>query len=261
MTTNFLTRILDARRFSIAADRTQIPVAKLREVAASRPSTRDFEAALRADGMSIIAEFKRSSPSRGVLNADLDPAVQARAYERGGARAMSVLAEPEFFGGSASDVTQARHASALPVLWKDVVIDTYQVLQARAAVADAVLLIVRILSDDELGLLLEEVHGQKMTALVEVFNELDLKRALAAGARVIGVNHRDLETFEEDPTATARLRAHIPRELVVVGESAISARAHVKALEDIGVDSVLVGEALVRSADPAQKIRELLGRS
>lgn len=224
------------------------------------PPVRDFRSALDTDGVSLIAEIKRASPSRGDLNPSLDPADLARTCERGGARALSVLTEPEFFKGSADDLASARAATSLPTLWKDFVIDSVQVAYARSVGADAVLLIVRILSDDRLAELLREIRDRGMCALVEVFDERDLERALEAGADVIGVNHRDLETFEEDPTATKRLRPLIPDQVALVAESAISSRAGVEELEAIGVDAVLVGEALVGAPDPAAKIRELLGK-
>lgn len=224
------------------------------------PPVRDFRSALDTAGISLIAEIKRASPSRGDLNPSLDPADLARTYERGGARAISVLTEPEFFKGSADDLASARAATSLPTLWKDFVIDSVQVAYARSVGADAVLLIVRILSDDRFAELLREIRDRGMCPLVEVFDERDLERALEAGADVIGVNHRDLETFEEDPTATKRLRPLIPDQVALVAESAISSRAGVEELEAIGVDAVLVGEALVGAPDSAAKIRELLGK-
>ncbi|MFN2613541.1 MAG: indole-3-glycerol phosphate synthase TrpC [Actinomycetota bacterium] len=248
----FLEQILTSRREAVERlKRSSFPVG---------PPIRDFRGALGAEGISLIAEIKRASPSRGDLNADLDPATLAKAYEDGGARALSILMEPEFFKGSADDLIAARGAGhQLPVLWKDFVIDSAQVDAARSAGADAVLVIVRILKDTELNDLVERVHATAMCALVEVFDERDLERALRAGATVIGVNHRDLETFEEDPTATKRLRPLVPDDVVLVAESAISSRSDVAELEAIGVDAVLVGETLVTAGDPEAKIRELLG--
>ena len=257
---DFLERILDARRSHVEASKASMPPAEVEREAGLREPARDFRSALGDDGISLIAEFKRASPSRGVLREDLDPVRQAEAYERGGARALSVLTEPEFFHGSANDLVAARGATSLPALWKDFVIDPYQVVQARSLDADAVLVIVRICTDDLLEALLAECRRWGLCALVEVFDETDLERALGAGADVVGVNHRDLETFDEDPEATARLRPKIPTGVLVVGESAIWSRADVEALEAIGVDAVLVGEALVRADDPAAKVRELLGR-
>ncbi len=256
----FLPRILDSRRDAVRDATRRVPPPEMEARARDAAPPRDFTAALRADGMSLIAEVKRASPSRGDLRPDLDAAGQAAAYARGGARAVSVLTEPAYFKGSPEDLAAARAAVKLPVLWKDFVIDPYQVAWARATGADAFLVIVRICDAALLHALLEEADRFGMAALVEVFDESDLDRALTAGAQIIGVNHRDLETFEEDPQATARLRPRIPKGVVCVGESAILAREDVAALEAIGVDAVLVGEALVVAPDPAGKIRELLGR-
>lgn len=256
---SFLERILDARRGDIEAAKAGTPPDELRREAALRAERRDFEAALREPGMSLIAEIKRASPSRGDLRPDLDPILLAAAYELGGARCLSVLTEPAFFKGSARDLIEARGSTALPALWKDFVIDPYQVVQARAFTADAVLVIVRILDDETLAAIMDEARRWELCALVEVFDETDLRRGLDAGARVIGINHRDLETFEEDTSATERLRPQVPDGVVVVAESAIGSRADVAALEAIDVDAILVGEALVRSDDPAAKISELLG--
>lgn len=257
--TAFLPRILEARRASVEASKLGLGTAELGREAGLRTPPRDFRGALAAEGLSLIAEIKRASPSKGPLRPGLDPLLLADAYERGGARALSVLTEPDFFQGSAKDLIEARSATSLPVLWKDFVVDPYQVTQARSMSADAVLVIVRILDDDELRAVLSEAERWGLCALVEVFDETDLDRALDAGADVIGINHRDLETFEEDPEATARLRPRIPDGVVVVGESAITARADVESLEDVGVDAILVGEAIVVADDPETKIRELLG--
>jgi indole-3-glycerol phosphate synthase len=256
---SFLDRILTSRRAAIEAASSSVPLAELEREAELRPPPRDFRKALASPGMSLIAEIKRASPSRGDLRADLDPILLADAYERGGARALSVLTEPQFFKGSESDMLEARGATELPALWKDFVLGPYQVTRARSFTADAVLVIVRILDDATLRAILDETQRWGMCALVEVFDEADLERALGAGADTVGVNHRDLETFSEDPEATVRLRPLIPDGVVTVGESAISSRSDVEALESIGVDAVLVGEALIRAGDPAAKIRELLG--
>jgi indole-3-glycerol phosphate synthase len=220
---------------------------------------RDFRKALATPGMSLIAEIKRASPSRGDLNPELEPASLARSYEAGGARALSVLVEPEFFKGSEADLRRARDATSLPTLWKDFVISPVQVAQASRCGADAVLVIVRILSDAEMHSIMDIAGSLGLCPLVEIFDETDLERALAAGADVVGVNHRDLETFEEDPSATARLRELIPDDVILVAESAISSREDVAALEAIGVHAMLVGEAIVTAPDPEKKIRELLG--
>jgi indole-3-glycerol phosphate synthase len=252
----FLQQILASRREAV--EEYQRSIGKLEEAARNAPPNRDFRRALRADGVSLIAEIKRRSPSKGDLNAALDVAELARAYERGGARALSVLTEPAFFAGSAEDLTTARESTSLPVLWKDFVLDRAQVVAACANGADAVLLIVRILGT-QLAALVDEARRWNLCPLVEVFDESDLEQAMDAGADVVGVNHRDLETFEEDPGATQRLRPLVPDGVVVVAESAITSRADVEKLEQIGVDAVLVGEALVTAPKPEIKIRELLG--
>jgi len=247
----FLERILSSRREAVARQ-VSLPEGDLSPV-------RDFRGALAAPGMSLIAEIKRASPSRGDLNPSLDPADLAATYERGGARAVSVLVEPEFFKGSEDDVRRARAATSIPILWKDFVISPAQVMRARYTGADGILVIVRIVDDTTLAMIVNLARELGLCPLVEVFDEQDVRRALDAGADVIGVNHRDLETFEEDPTATKRLRPLVPEGVVLVGESGISTRSDVADLEAIGVDAILVGEALVKSGEPAAKIRELLG--
>ena len=228
------------------------------DAARRQPPPRDFRGALTASGMSLIAEIKRRSPSKGDLNPELDPSALAATYERGGARAVSVLTEPEFFSGSAEDLgrreTRGARARALEGLRARPGTD-----RPRTRVrCRRVLLIVRM-TPAELPLLVAEARSWGMCPLVEIFDEDDLDLALAAGADVVGVNHRDLETFEEDPGATARLRKLVPDDVVLVAESAIKTRDDVRALEDIGVEAMLVGEAIVTSTDPEAKIRELLG--
>jgi len=253
---SFLERILASR--GKAVERYQRSIQVYEDAARNAPPNREFRRALGAEGISLIAEIKRRSPSKGELKGDLDPAALAASYERGGARALSVLTEPEFFAGSEHDLVRAREATGLPVLWKDFVLDRSQVVAACASGADAVLLIVRILGP-RLADLVDEARRWNLCPLVEIFDESDLDVALDANADVVGVNHRDLSTFEEDPTATKRLRPLVPEGVLVVAESAISTRSDVQSLEDIGVEAVLVGEALVTSADPEAKVRELLG--
>lgn len=252
---SFLDRILASRREAV--ERYQRSIDMFEDAARNAPPNREFKRALGADGISLIAEIKRRSPSKGDLDPDLDPAGLAATYERGGARALSVLTEPEFFGGSERDLVAAREATTLPVLWKDFVLDRSQIVAACASGADAVLLIVRILGDRLADLVLE-ARRWNLCPLVEIFDEDDLEMALDANADVVGVNHRDLETFEEDPTATKRLRPLVPDGVLVVAESAIATRSDVESLEAIGVDAMLVGEALVTASDPEAKIRELL---
>jgi indole-3-glycerol phosphate synthase len=212
------------------------------------------------DAVSIIAEIKRASPVKGVFKADLDPAAQALKYREGGARAISVLTDEQFFKGSVDDLRAARNAAGLPILRKDFVIDEYQLWEARVMLADAALLIVRILDRaqlrDYIALAREELH---LATLVEVHGEKELEAALDAKAPVIGINNRDLDTFKVTLETTARLRSLIPADRVVVSESGISRREDLVLLKSMKVDAALIGEELVKAADPAAKIKELLG--
>jgi indole-3-glycerol phosphate synthase len=230
----------------------------LEEQAWGSEAPRGFLKRVAAPGMSLIAEFKRRSPSAGVIREEDDPGQVAAAYEAGGARALSVLTEPEFFAGSDDDVRVAREESSLPILRKDFVVDPYQVVEARAAGADAVLLIVAALEPQELRLLISEAERWGLDALVEVHDGADLKTALEAEARLVGVNQRNLRTFEVDRGLAERMRPEIPDEVVVVAESGISTADEVQALMRAGIDAVLVGASLMRSEDPARAAAELL---
>ncbi|MDQ4096212.1 MAG: indole-3-glycerol phosphate synthase TrpC [Actinomycetota bacterium] len=241
-----------AERMKRAAD-----LDALRRAAEDRPPARSLEESLLGEDVSIIAEIKRTSPLKGPLNRGLDAARIARAYADGGAAAVSVLTEPEFFEGSLDDL-EAAASSGLPLLRKDFVLDPIQIVEGRAAGADAILLIVRTLGED-LYDLLEEVHWFGMDALVEVHDERDVDIALTARARLIGINNRDLETFEVDPERTPKLIARLPEDVIVVALSGVSTRGEVEALADAGAAAVLVGESLVTATDPAAKLRELRG--
>jgi indole-3-glycerol phosphate synthase len=212
------------------------------------------------DAVSIIAEVKRASPVKGVFKADLDPADQAVKYRDGGARAISVLTDEQFFKGSVDDLRAARNAAGLPILRKDFVIDEYQLWEARVMLADAALLIVRILDKaqlrDYIALAREEL---KLATLVEVHSEKELDVALDAKATVIGINNRDLDTFKVTLETTAKLRPIIPSDRVVVSESGISKRDDIVLLKNMKVDAALIGEELVKASDPTAKIKELLG--
>lgn len=212
------------------------------------------------DAVSIIAEIKRASPVKGVFKADLDPAAQAVAYREGGARAISVLTDEQFFKGSVDDLRAARNAAGIPILRKDFVIDEYQLYEARVMLADAALLIVRILDKaqlrDYIALAREEL---KLATLVEVHSEKELDVALDANASVIGINNRDLDTFKVTLETTAKLREIIPAGKVVVSESGISKRDDIVLLQNMRVDAALIGEELVKAPDPTAKIKELLG--
>ncbi len=210
-------------------------------------------------GLSLIAEIKRASPSAGEIAPGARPPDLARSYEAGGAAAISVLTEPDHFRGSLEDLRAARAACALPILRKDFLCDTLHVWEARGAGADAVLLIVAALTETELVSLSDLASDLGMAALVEVHAAPEVERAVDAGARLIGVNTRDLATLEVDPAMVGKLRPSIPGGILVVGESGVATRADVEELEAAGVDAILVGEAILRAPDPAAKIRDLLG--
>jgi len=220
---------------------------------------RDFEAALRKTRPAIIAELKKASPSKGLLAADYDPASIAPKYERGGAAALSVLTDAPYFQGCLADLLKARKATRIPVLRKDFTIDPFHIAEAAAGGADAILLIAAILSDASLRDLRELAEVYRMAALVEVHDEGELRRAVDSGARVIGVNNRDLRTFEVRLETSLRLAGLMPAGAVWVAESGIRSREDVRALSDAGYAAFLVGERLMTSADPAQALRDLLG--
>jgi indole-3-glycerol phosphate synthase len=233
-------------------------VAAHRAADAARSVPRGFRAALATPGLSVIAEIKRRSPSKGALAPDLDPAILAKAYVEGGAAALSVLTDEAFFGGSAADLTAARTAVDIPVLRKDFTVSVLDVCDARVMGADAVLLIVAALTDDELRRLLGLTRELGMDALVEVHDETELDRALEVGADLIGVNQRDLKTFEINRDVALTLAARMPQGVLKVGESGIRDRADAEALHHAGYDAILVGETFVTAADPSAAVRELV---
>jgi len=252
----YLDRILAAHRARAARD--ERAMAPLVAEARAQSLPRGFAAALRdAEGLAVIAEVKRRSPSKGDLSADLDPAELAQAYEQGGATCLSVLTDAEFFGGSPDDLRAARAATRLPVLRKDFTVSPADVCDARIMGADAVLLIAAALDDDELSDLHTLALDIGLDALVEVHDEAELDRALAAGAHLVGVNQRDLVTFEVDDERAVRVGAAIPPTVVRVAESGVRGPDDAAALADAGFDAVLVGELLVTSGDPAAAV-ELL---
>lgn len=254
----YLDRILDAHRRAATADRRALD--HLVDQARDLPPTRGFTGALRsgsADGLAVIAEVKRRSPSKGDLAAGLDPAATARAYASGGASCLSVLTDEAFFGGSAGDLRAAREAVTLPVLRKDFTVGARDVCDARIMGADAVLLIVAALSDDELV----ELHALALEigldVLVEVHDERELERALAVGATTVGVNQRDLVTFEVDHERAVRVAAAMPEGVVRVAESGIRGADDAAALAAAGFHAVLVGESVVTADDPAAAVARL----
>ena len=252
--------ILAAKRAELALLQDSEARGTLRRAALDASPAREFSGAVRReDGrLAVVAEIKRRSPSKGELAPDLDPSVVAKAYETGGAAALSVLTDRPFFGGSVDDLQAARAVVELPALRKDFTIDETQVYESRAVGADAVLLIVAALPDDALLAGLRELADEVgVVALVEAHDDAELDRALAAGATVVGVNARDLGTFGEDLGVSERLVERIPGEVVAVAESAIRSPEDAGRMADAGYDAVLVGEALVRSQDPTALVHAM----
>jgi indole-3-glycerol phosphate synthase len=258
--TNILDKIVAKKWDEIAAAKARVAEAELRDQIQSAPPVRDFFGALAAEGpIKLIAEVKKASPSKGIIRADFDPVAIAREYEAAGATCLSVLTDEHFFQGSLEYLKQIRAAVNLPLLRKDFILDSYQLLEARAAGADAVLLIAECLDDCNLRKLHNEALELRLTPLVEFYDEENLDRVLAAGAQLIGVNNRDLRTFVTDLGRTVRMRERVPLDAVFVGESGIFTRDDVLRLQAAGVDAMLVGESLMRQPDIAAAVRQLLG--
>ena len=256
-------RVLDAilvrTRASVAREKALRPLERNHPDVAGAPSVRPFAAALARPGaITVIAEHKRRSPSRGVIREDLAPAEVARRYEAAGAAALSVLTDAPFFGGELAHLGDARSATRLPVLRKDFTLDAWQIWEGRAAGADAVLLIVAALEDGELRELLAEARAVGVDALVEVHERQELERALAAGARLVGVNNRDLRTLSVSLETSLTLAAAIPDDVVAVAESGIRSGDDLRRLRAAGFDACLVGEQLMASPDPGEELRALL---
>lgn len=254
-----LDEICTHKREEVKAQRSRVPLAELEERIEQRRPARDFREALRKPGISLIAEVKRASPTMGTVLGDVDPAELAGVYAQAGARAISVLTDERFFKGSLGDLTSVHQAVAVPCLRKEFIIDEYQIYEARAAEADAILLIVRILSDEQLKDYQKLAQSLGMGVLVETHDADEIERAMKCGAHIIGVNNRDLATFTVDINTTLALKKLVPGGYVLVSESGIHTREHVRRLEDGGIDAILVGEALVRSGNITAKILELLG--
>jgi indole-3-glycerol phosphate synthase len=262
MKSNILDRIVAAKREEVA--RLLPQAGKLKQLAVDRNDYRDFASALRReDGVALIAEVKKASPSAGMIRPDFDPIDIARQYEVAGADALSVLTDEEFFQGRIEYLQLIRDAVRLPLLRKDFIIDTLQVYEAAASGADAVLLIAAILDDAQLRDYRGLAEHLRMAALVEVHNAIELNRALAAGAAIVGINNRNLKTFEVSLSTTVKLASSLRRGMcsdrIVVAESGIDDRRDVENVARAGVNAILVGESLMRSQDIAAKVKELLG--
>ena len=265
MPADILTTILDAKKIRLAKAKLERPLQQIRDQAFQRRRDRSEHALIAAlttpSSISIIAEFKRRSPSRGEIVANADAVATAQAYERGGAAAMSVLTEEDFFGGALADLTTIREAVSLPLLRKDFIFDEYQVWESAAAGADALLLIVAALDDEQLQRLRELAEQLGMDALVEVHSELELQRAIAAGATMIGVNNRDLRTFNVSLEVSEHLIAVAPAGAIMVSESGLHSREDLTGLRSLGYRGFLIGESLMKAAQPEKELRCLLGHA
>ncbi len=255
-----LDEIIAHKRIEVDQNKAATPQRALEERIAEIGRPRDFRAALRREGISLIAEIKRASPSKGDILPDVDAVELGALYEQMGARAISILTDQKFFKGTLRDLTEVRQHVNVPCLRKEFIIDPYQIYEARAAGADAVLLIVRCLDDVQLKEFQAVTKALGMAALVETHTEAEIDRALASGAHIIGINNRDLDTLTVDVNVTLQLKRRVPGGNVLVSESGIYTREHVKALENGGVDAILVGESLLTSKNIRAKIMELLGR-
>jgi indole-3-glycerol phosphate synthase len=253
-------KIVENKREEIARQKNILPLAELRQLLTDRAPTRDFAEAVRGRDCAVIAEVKRSSPSKGRIREDFDPVAIARTYEENGAAAVSVLTERKFFEGRAAYLPRIAKAVSLPILRKDFIVDPYQIVETRVLGGDALLLIARIL---EAGRMLDFIGMSSelgLTALVEVHDEEDLGKAVAAGARFVGINNRDLETFRTDLEVSIRLARRVPKGITVVSESGINSRKDIERLMAADIHAFLVGESLMREQDIGKKLRELLGK-
>ena len=253
-----LNKIIAEKRKEITQRKRSSPLPALKERVARREAPLDFASALKGDGVRLIAEIKRASPSRGVLRHNFNPVALARTYADNGAAAISVLTEKNYFQGSLDHLVAVREEVALPLLRKDFVLDPYQVSESRACGADALLLIAAILSQAQLEELLSLSHNLGMSCLVEVHNEGELDKTLKSGAEIIGINNRDLNTFKVDIDTTRRLRPLSPEGKIVVSERGISHQGDVEKMRGWGVNAVLVGEALVTASDIPARMKELI---
>lgn len=257
-TNTILDKILSHKVEEIAQQQNKVPMSEARKAAESASPARDMLAGLQRETVALIAEVKKASPSKGVLIENFDPVMLGTTYAQNGAAAISVLTDERFFQGHLDYMTAVRQAVGVPVLRKDFIIDPYQVYEGRAAQADAMLLIVAALDDAQLRDLHRQITALGMTPLVEVHDEAELERALACNAKLIGVNNRDLKTFDVDLDTTARLAALIPDDVIVVAESGIRNAQDVVHMGQLGAHAVLVGESLVKVADANGDLAETI---
>ncbi len=261
MSSDILNRIVEVKRDEIRAARARRDLTSLRRDAESQGGVRDFVAAMRAKSVvgraGVIAEIKKASPSKGVLREHFVPADIAESYERGGAACLSVLTDVQFFQGSVAYLEQARAACTLPVLRKDFMVDAYQVFEARAMGADCILLIAACLDDAQMADLEAQAHALGLAVLVEVHDGFELDRALRLKTPLVGINNRNLRTFEVTLDTTLGLLKNVPADRLLVTESGVLARADVERMRSAGVSAFLVGEAFMRASDPGQALADL----
>jgi len=256
-----LNQIVNDNLLELEARKCSLPLEELKRAASEQSPPLDLASALRGDRIQLIAEVKKASPSRGIIRPDFDPVEIAETYATNGASAISVLTEAKYFQGSLNHLKDIRNAlenKSLPLLRKDFISDSYQVYESRAYGADSLLLIVAILTPEKLEELLRLSHELGMSCLVEVHNETEVEIASGSGAKIIGINNRDLKTFTVDLTVTERLRPLIPSDRIVVSESGIKNRSDMEKLRQWGADAVLIGESLMSAPDIAAKMKELL---
>ena len=256
---NYLTDIINYKRVELEERKKKIPFQTINSQLQYVKPPIGFKKALSGDGVKIIAEVKKASPSKGVIREDFDHIAIAENYEKAGASAISVLTDSHFFQGDIEYLNQIRHVVDLPLLRKDFIIDEYQVVEARVYSADAILLIAAVLSEKELKHLYDLSQTLGMDVLVEVHDKKDLKKALNMGAGIIGINNRDLKKFKTDINTTIALAKGIPEDRIIVSESGINSKDDIDFLTKGGVHTFLIGEALMREEDPGEKLRELLG--
>ena len=254
----FLEKILESKREEIEQRKIALPLSELKRRLAESPFPLDFDGAVRSRARALIAEVKRSSPSRGRIREDFDPVAIARIYAEGGAAAVSVLTESRFFEGRDSFLQDIRQNVDLPLLRKDFIIDPYQIYETRFLGGDALLLISRILDAGQLKEFIRLSSELGLSSLVEIHDETDLEKALAAGARIIGINNRDLSTFSTNLEVSLRLAPLVPEGMTVISESGIRSRNDIERLESAGIHAFLVGETLMREKDIGRKMKELL---
>ncbi len=257
----FLSEILVARRRAVEEAKAQVPLAEVRRQAEEQKERRDFRGALTRPHVNVISELKKASPSKGVLREEFDPEAIARAYEQAGAAALSVLTEEQYFLGSLDNLRRARAATRLPVLRKDFILDEYQVYEAAAAGADAVLLIVAALEEKLLADLIRLAEELKLAALVEVHSLGELETALTAGATILGINNRNLKTFAVTPETSLDLIKQIPRDCLAVSESGLKNGADVARMLKAGFGAVLIGEQFMKAADPGRELAGLIAEA